>query len=82
MQFRNEFVRNIREIVIVKKKKKLQTCIKDYTFVHVHNKYDYSPIIHIDQNDITKIGIIPRPRPIDRHNKSDAHRFRRVFSIF
>lgn len=50
--------------------------------VHVHNKYDYSPIIHIDQNDITKIGIIPRPRPIDRHNKSDAHRFRRVFSIF
>lgn len=35
----------------------------------MHNKYDYSPIIHFDQNDITKIGIIPRPRPIDRQQK-------------
>lgn len=78
----NKFVRNICKIVIVKKKND-QTCIKDYTFVpwlHVHNKHDYSPIIHFDQNDITKIRIIPRPRPIDRQQKRRTVQTR--FSIF
>ena len=53
MQFQNKFVKNIREIVIEKKKKKTSNMyqrLHSLFPVHVHNKYDYSPIIHTDNS--------------------------------